>query len=40
MLALGCGERTVRYRPPLNVSRDEIDEGADLTDKTIEAIRG
>lgn len=27
MIVLGCGERTIRFRPPLNISSDEIDEG-------------
>lgn len=33
VLALGCGERSIRFRPALNLSEDEVDEGlARLTD--------
>ena len=27
LILIGCGERTVRFRPPLNISSGEIDEG-------------
>lgn len=40
MIALGCGERTVRLRPPLNLTRDEVDEGVDIADKTLRALAG
>jgi len=29
MLVLGCGERSIRFRPPLTVSAEEVDEAAD-----------
>lgn len=35
MLIVGCGERTVRFRPPLNLTRDEVDEGIDIIDRTL-----
>jgi L-lysine 6-transaminase len=40
MLGLGCGERTVRFRPPLNITREEVDEGVDISDKSLKAITG
>lgn len=27
LIMLGCGERAVRFRPPLNITRNEVDEG-------------
>lgn len=27
LIIIGCGDRSIRFRPPLNISRDEIDEG-------------
>jgi len=27
VLMLGCGERTIRFRPALNIQKDELDEG-------------
>jgi L-lysine 6-transaminase len=27
LILIGCGERTIRFRPPLNLSREEVDEG-------------
>ena len=30
MLLLGCGEKSVRFRPYLNVTKEEIDEGMDV----------
>ncbi len=27
LLLIGCGERTIRFRPPLNLSKPEVDEG-------------
>jgi L-lysine 6-transaminase len=38
MIVLGCGERTVRLRPPLNMTKAEADEAFDIAQKTIEAI--
>jgi L-lysine 6-transaminase len=33
-MALPCGEKTVRFRPPLNVSSDEIDEALEAVEKS------
>lgn len=38
MLALPCGPVSVRFRPPLNVSGDEIDEAVDILGKSVGAI--
>ena len=34
-IVLGCGERSVRFRPHLNISRDEIDLAYDLLVKSV-----
>ena len=34
VMALPCGPSTVRFRPPLNISSDEIDEGLEAIEKT------
>ena len=38
MLCLGCGERTIRFRPPLNISSEEIDEGARILWKSLKEV--
>lgn len=38
VLMVGCGERSVRFRPPLNLSRAEVDEGIDIIDRTLRAV--
>jgi len=35
ILILKCGERTVRFRPPLNVSKEEIDKAAEILRKSL-----
>ena len=35
LLILKCGERTVRFRPPLNVSKEEIDRAAEILRKSL-----
>jgi L-lysine 6-transaminase len=40
MIALGCGERTVRLRPPLNMATEDVDEGVDIADRSLKAVRG
>lgn len=32
---LGCGQKTIRFRPPLNINRNEIDEGLEIISKTL-----
>ena len=33
MMILSCGQNTVRFRPPLTVTADQIDEGLDILEK-------
>ena len=35
LLLIGCGERTVRFRPPLNLSQPEVDEGVEIILKSL-----
>ena len=35
VLMLGCGERSMRFRPSLNVQRAEIDEGLEKIDRCL-----
>jgi L-lysine 6-transaminase len=30
LILIGCGERTIRFRPPLNLSKGEVDEGISI----------
>jgi L-lysine 6-transaminase len=39
MLALGCGERTVRLRPPLNMTQAEVDEGVAIAERSLNAVK-
>ncbi len=35
LLLIGCGERTIRFRPPLNISKPEVDEGIEIIRKSL-----
>lgn len=35
LLILGCGDRSVRFRPPVNISKAEIDEGMEILRKSV-----
>jgi L-lysine 6-transaminase len=35
VVILGCGEKTIRFRPPLNITKDQINEGIDILEKSI-----
>ena len=35
VLALGCGERTLRLRPALSITMEEIDHGCDALDRVL-----
>ncbi len=35
MVILGCGSRTIRFRPPLNLSKEEVNEGIGIIEKSI-----
>lgn len=38
MMVLGCGEKTLRFRPPVIIKKDEIDEGMLILDKVISGL--
>jgi len=38
MMALPCGPISIRFRPPLNVTEDEVDEANDILDRSIRAL--
>ncbi len=38
LLVVGCGERTVRFRPPLNLTKEEVDEGIDIVERSLSQI--
>jgi len=38
MLILGCGERTIRFRPPLTVQKKHIDEGIEIMEKSLKSV--
>ncbi len=35
LLILGCGEKSIRFRPPLPISREDIEEGLSLIEKIL-----
>ncbi len=37
VLLLGCGERSIRFRPPLTISEEEVDEGVERLTRAVEA---
>ena len=37
---LGCGVKTIRFRPPLNIRQDELDQGLDIIRKSLQRIKG
>jgi len=37
LIVIGCGEKTIRYRPPLIISSEEIDDSLDILDKTLKS---
>jgi L-lysine 6-transaminase len=38
MMILGCGDHSIRFRPPLNVSKDEIDQGVVIIREAIDEV--
>ena len=34
LMILGCGERTIRFRPPLTIQKEQLDEGMDILKKS------
>ncbi len=37
-IILGCGERSIRFRTPLTIAEDEVDEGVDCLRRALEAV--
>ncbi|WP_138430396.1 L-lysine 6-transaminase [Fodinibius saliphilus] len=37
LMILSCGPKTMRFRPPLNVTKDHIDEGLEIIEKSIKS---
>ena len=35
LIILGCGEKSIRFRPPLNITKDELDEGLNVIRKVL-----
>ena len=35
LMILGCGERSIRFRPPLNITDQELDEGLQVVEKVL-----
>jgi L-lysine 6-transaminase len=35
LMILGCGEKSIRFRPPLNITEDEIDKGLTIIRKVL-----
>jgi len=35
LIILGCGERSIRFRPPLNITDQELDEGLQVVEKVL-----
>lgn len=38
LLILGCGEKAIRFRPPLTITKDEVDEGLHIIRKVLNFI--
>jgi L-lysine 6-transaminase len=38
MIILGCGNKSIRFRPALNISRKDLDKGLDIIDKTLKEL--
>ena len=39
LLLIGCGESTIRFRPPLNLSEPEVDEGIEIISKALSEMK-
>ena len=38
LMILGCGTKTIRFRPPLTIRKEQIDEGVDILKKSLRAV--
>jgi L-lysine 6-transaminase len=39
LVVLGCGEKTIRFRPPLIISEQEIDEALEILESTLNSFK-
>ena len=39
LIIIGCSERTIRFRPPLNLSKQEVDEGIDILRRCLKEMK-
>ena len=39
LILIGCSERTIRFRPPLNLSKPEVDEGIDIIHRCLQEMK-
>jgi L-lysine 6-transaminase len=39
LILIGCAERTIRFRPPLNLSKEEVDEGIGIIRKCLKEMK-
>ena len=37
LMILGSGDRSIRFRPPVNISKDELDLGIEILDKVLKS---
>ena len=38
LIVVGCGKRSIRFRPPLNLSKEEVDEGIDIVERAVKGV--
>ncbi|MFQ5510962.1 MAG: L-lysine 6-transaminase [Candidatus Krumholzibacteriia bacterium] len=38
LIIVGCGPRSIRFRPPLNLTKAEVDEGIDIIERSIKKV--
>ncbi len=39
LMLIGCSDRTIRFRPPLNLSKSEVDEGIDIIRRCLQEMK-
>jgi L-lysine 6-transaminase len=39
LMLIGCSDRTIRFRPPLNLSKAEVDEGIDIIRRCLKEMK-
>ena len=39
LIVLGCGTKTIRFRPPLIISSDEVNEALGVIENTVKTFR-